>query len=315
MERLASYYLKIHKGYVLNVSKLSYENLDKVYKDEHEQQLVKNLMNSETYKIAEEDINFLKSYEVRGIRLELDYLKAELALNTLGIKNTVVVFGSARIREEKIAKEKLDLAKKELKENPKSKKLKQNLLIAQKLLEKSKYYDDAREFGKIVAQKGKNLDDCPVVIATGGGPGIMEAANRGAHEEGANSIGFNINLPKEQFPNPYITPELCFQFHYFAVRKLHFINRAKALVVYPGGFGTLDELFETLTLIQTKKSSQIPIVLVCKDYWEKTINFDFLLEEGSISNDDIKMFKMVENAKEAWEYILNWYVDYKESLV
>jgi len=291
----------------LNISKLSYENLEKVYKDEHEQELVKNLMNSQTYKTAEEDINFLECYEVRGVRLELDYLKAELALNSLGINHTVVVFGSARIREEKIAKEILHLAKEELKQNPKSQKLKQNMLIAQKLLEKSKYYDDAREFGKIVAREGKNLDDCPVVIATGGGPGIMEAANRGAHDGGAHSIGFNINLPKEQFPNPYITPELCFQFHYFAVRKLHFINRAKALVVYPGGFGTLDELFETLTLIQTKKSNQIPIVLVCKDYWEKTINFDFLLEEGVISYDHIKMFQMVESAKEAWEYILNWY--------
>lgn len=293
----------------MNVNRLSYKNLEKEYKDEYEQQLVKNLMNSQTYKIAEEDTDFLRSYSVRGVRLELDYLKAELALNSLGIKHTVVVFGSARIREEKIAKEMLHLAKEELKQNPKSKKLQQNVFMAQKLLEKSIYYDDAREFGKIVAQEGRNLDHCPVVIATGGGPGIMEAANRGAHDAGANSIGFNINLPKEQFPNPYITPELCFQFHYFAIRKLHFVNRAKALVVYPGGFGTLDELFETLTLIQTKKSHQIPIVLVCKDYWEKTINFDFLLEEGVISYEDIKMFQMVENAKEAWGHILNWYND------
>ncbi len=293
----------------MNVSKLSFKNLEKIYKDEYEQQLVKNLMNSQTYKIAEEDVRFLECYETRGVRLELDYLKAELALKSLGIKHTVVVFGSARIREEKIAKEILNLAQEKLKQNPKSKKLKQDMLTAQKLLEKSIYYDDAREFGKIVAQEGKNLDDCPVVIATGGGPGIMEAANRGAHDGGANSIGFNINLPKEQFPNPYITPKLCFQFHYFAVRKLHFVNRAKALVVYPGGFGTLDELFETLTLIQTKKSHRIPIVLVCKKYWEKTINFDFLLEEGVISYGDMKMFQVVENAKEAWEYILNWYED------
>ncbi len=291
----------------MSISKISYKNLEKYYKDEYQQQLVKNIMNSETYKIAEEDMNFLECYEARGVRLELDYLKAELALNSFGINHTVVVFGSARIKEKKVAEEELESLQKELKDHPKSKKLQHKVLSAQKLLEKSKYYDDAREFGRIVALDGKNLDNCPVVIATGGGPGIMEAANRGAHDGGANSVGFNINLPKEQFPNPYITPKLCFQFHYFAVRKLHFVNRAKALVVYPGGFGTLDELFETLTLIQTKKSEKIPIVLVCKDYWKKAINFDFLIEEGVISYDDIEMFKVVENAKEAWGYILNWY--------
>ncbi len=291
----------------MSADRVSLKNLKNIYKDERQQELVTQLLNSQSYKIAEEDIAFLESYEARAIRLELDYLKAELALKSFGIEHTVVVFGSARIKEEKVAKDILETFQRELKLNPSSKKLQQKVVEAKKLLKKSKYYDDAREFGKIVALEGKNLDDCPVVIATGGGPGIMEAANRGAHDEGANSVGFNINLPKEQFPNPYITPELCFQFHYFAIRKLHFINRAKALVVYPGGFGTLDELFETLTLIQTKKTEKIPIVLVSKDYWRKAINFDFLVEEETISKEDIDMFKIVENAKEAWGYILNWY--------
>lgn len=291
----------------MSIKKVSLENLKNIYKDESQQELVTQLLNSQSYKIAEEDVAFLESYEARAIRLELDYLKAELALKSFGIEHTVVVFGSARIKEEKVAKEILETFQKELKLNPSSKKLQQKVAEAKKLLGKSKYYDDAREFGRIVALEGKNLDDCPVVIATGGGPGIMEAANRGAHDGGAKSVGFNINLPKEQFPNPYITPELCFQFHYFAIRKLHFMNRAKALVVYPGGFGTLDELFETLTLIQTKKTEKIPIVLVSGDYWSKTINFDFLVEEGTISKEDINMFKIVENAKEAWAYIVSWY--------
>ncbi|MFK5880618.1 MAG: TIGR00730 family Rossman fold protein [Sulfurospirillum sp.] len=291
----------------MSIKKPSFENLKDIYEDEHQQKLVTGLLSSQSYKIAEEDEMFLESYEARAIRLELDYLKAELALNSFGIKHTVVVFGSARIREEKVAKEILKSFKGKLKQNQNSEHLQQKVARAQKILEKSKYYDDAREFGKIVALEGKDLDNCPVVIATGGGPGIMEAANRGASDEGANSVGFNINLPKEQFPNPYITPELCFQFHYFAIRKLHFINRAKALVVYPGGFGTLDELFETMTLIQTKKTEKIPIVLISGDYWSRIINFDFLVEEGMISSEDIRMFKVVENAREAWEYIVKWY--------
>ncbi len=233
--------------------------------------LVKNIMNSKTYKVAEDDEDFLESYETRATRLELDYLKAELAMKQQGIGHTIVVFGSARTDEN------------------------------------DKFYKDAREFGKLVGLYGKDLDNCPVTLVTGGGPGIMEAANRGAYDVGAKSIGLNINLPKEQFPNPYITPELCFLFHYFAIRKLHFIERARALVVYPGGFGTLDELFETLTLVQTEKTKKIPVVLISHSFWTKAINFEFLLQVGAISNDDIKIFKIVENAREAWEYISKWY--------
>jgi len=233
--------------------------------------LVKKIMESKTYKIAEEDREFLESYEIRATRLELDYLKAELAMKQQGVDHTVVVFGSARVDEN------------------------------------SHYYKDAREFGRLVGLYGLELDDCPVTLMTGGGPGIMEAANRGAYDAGAKSVGLNINLPKEQFPNPYITPELCFLFHYFAIRKLHFIIRAKALVVYPGGFGTLDELFEIITLVQTKKTKKIPIVLVSKDFWSRVVDFDFLAQEGYISDNDLEMFKVVENATEAWRHIVDYY--------
>ncbi len=236
-------------------------------------ELLDEILKSPSYKIAELDRDFLESYETRDIRLELDYLKAELILNKHKIDHTVVVFGSARVDEN------------------------------------SPYYKDAREFGKLVGEHGESLDGIPVTMATGGGPGIMEAANRGAYDVGAKSIGLNINLPREQYPNPYITPELCFQFHYFAIRKLHFILRAKALVVYPGGFGTLDELFEILTLIETKKSKKIPVVLVFKEYWENVVNFDYLQKEGFISSDDLKIFTIVDNAKEAWESIEKWYAD------
>ena len=275
--------------------------------DPHAQTLVKNLKESSGYKVAAEDPVFMESYEARGIRLELDYLKAELSMHTFGVEHTIAVFGSARILEHKTAKKKVQHIEKELDKDPMNKEIRSKLHTAQRMLEKSVYYDDARRFGSLVGKAGKGVDDCRVTVITGGGPGIMEAANRGAYDVGAKSIGLNINLPHEQFPNPYITPELCFQFHYFAVRKLHFLNRAKALVVYPGGFGTFDELFEILTLVQTKKTLPIPIVLVSKYYWNRAISFEFLHEEGVIGHDDLEMFSIVDNADEAWNYILKWY--------
>ncbi len=235
-------------------------------------ELIKDIIKSPTYQIAAKDSEFLNSDETRAMRLELDYLKAELGMEEHNINHTIVVFGSARVDEN----------------NPS--------------------YKDAREFGKLVGLHGKKLDGCPVTLMTGGGPGIMEAANRGAYDAGAKSIGLNINLPKEQYPNPYITPKLCFLFHYFAIRKLHFAQRAKALVAYPGGFGTLDELFEVLTLIETKKMQKIPVVLVSSAYWKRLVDFDFLVEEGYISRADIEIFKIVENANEAWQYIVDWYL-------
>lgn len=175
------------------------------------------------------------------------------------------------------------------------------------MVRKSLYYDQAREFGQLVGKSGKNPEDCRVTLMTGGGPGIMEAANRGAMDVGAKSIGLNIELPHEQAPNPYITPGLSFQFRYFALRKFHFMQRAKALVVFPGGFGTMDELFEILTLIQTGKSPCIPIILVGKEYWDRVIDFDYLLEEDVIESDDLSMISYVDTAKEAWDTILKWH--------
>ncbi|MBU0631320.1 LOG family protein [bacterium] len=275
--------------------------------DPEADKLIENLMAGDTYKIALEDMKFMNSYEARGVRLELDYLKAELVMHRLGIEHTIAVFGSARTVEYKTAKKHLSKIEKELDKDPSNQVARSKLNTAQRMLEKSVYYDDARKFGSLVGASGKGADDCRVTIVTGGGPGIMEAANRGAFDVGAKSIGLNINLPLEQFPNPYITPELCFQFHYFAIRKLHFLNRAKALVVYPGGFGTFDELFEILTLVQTRKTLPIPVVLISKYYWNRAINFEFLREEGVIGYSDLDIFTIVDNADEAWKFIIQWY--------
>ena len=276
--------------------------------------LIKELMDSPTYKMAEEDNNFLKSDDTRGIRLELDYLKTELTLKKLGVEHTIVVFGSARIKEKKTALKNLKEIEKQLDNEENSKELIQKLRQAERAVEMSRYYEDARNFGRLIANAGKGPKDNRVIVMTGGGPGIMEAANRGAYDVGAKTIGLNIKLPHEQFPNPYISPELCFQFRYFAIRKLHFMLRAQALVAYPGGFGTFDELFEILTLIQTHKNREIPIVLVGKKYWNRVLNFDVFVEEGMIAPDDLKIFKIVENSKEAFDYIVKWHKKRKTNL-
>ncbi len=276
--------------------------------------LIKNIMKSPTYKMAQEDSDFMDSYEARGIRLELDYLKAELKMNEYGIKHTIVVFGSARIVEKNTALKRLKTIQDMVENKKDDRKLLRELYVAERMVGKSIYYEDARRFGQLVGKSGTAVDDCRVTLMTGGGPGIMEAANRGAYDVGAKSIGLNIKLPHEQFPNPYITPDLCFLFHYFAIRKLHFLNRAKALVAYPGGFGTFDELFETLTLIQTRKTAKIPVVLVGKSYWEKAIDFDFLKDEGVIAPNDLDIFKFADNAKEAWDHIVSWHQDQGEPL-
>ena len=269
--------------------------------------LVEKIKSSPTYRLTIEDDDFLKSDMARGVRLELDYLKAELAIEKHGIEHTIVVFGSARIKEHQTAMQELKEIEKKLDKNPEDRELLREFYIAERMVGKSIYYEDARRFGRLVGESGKDVEDCKVVVMTGGGPGIMEAANRGSYDVGAKSIGLNIHLPHEQFPNPYITPELCFQFHYFAIRKMHFLNRAKALVVYPGGFGTFDELFETLTLVQTHKTDSIPVVLVGKSYWEKAIDFEFLKDEGVIAPEDLDIFVFADNANEAWEYILEWH--------
>jgi len=219
------------------------------YYTENEHNLLNKLLSSSAYRIAEDNKDFLKEHETRGVRLELDYLKAELAMKGFGIEHTIAILGSSRTIPNSVARDKI--FKLMGKDTPKD-----NIRAASKELERSKFYEDARELGKMIGKSGKTPKDNRVMVMTGGGTGIMEAANRGAWEVGANSIGLNTKLPFEQNPNPYITPELCFLFNYFSIRKFHFFLRAKAMVVYPGGFGTMDELFELLTLRQTGSISQ-----------------------------------------------------------
>ena len=266
------------------------------------------------YVITKELEDFFFSDEARGIRLQVDYEKAEVRLKEFGVKYTIVVFGSARIKPADVAIRELEEIETKIKQNPDDKKLPHELERAKIALHKSVFYEEARKFGQLVGKGGKGPQDCTVTLMTGGGPGIMEAANRGAHDVGAKSIGLNIRLPHEQHPNPYITPELSFSFYYFGIRKLHFMQRAKALVVFPGGFGTLDELFDILTLVQTGKNPRIPILLVSKAYWSKVIDFEFLAEEGVIDKEDLKLFAYVESAEEAWEYILRYYEEKGEPL-
>lgn len=260
-------------------------------------------------KVNQTSSSFLYHNEARGVRLQLDYLKAEVKMREHNIEHTIVVFGSARIIEPERAKDIQKEAQRALEAQPDSIELQSTLKKANKMLEKSIYYEEARAFGKLVGQSGQGPNDTRVTVMTGGGPGIMEAANRGAEDVGALSIGLNIELPFEQQPNPYITSDLHFYFHYFAIRKLHFVHRAKALVIFPGGYGTLDELFEVLTLIQTHKSKPIPVILICQEYWEKLINFEMLTEEEMISTKDLSLIEFANTASEAWNRILQWYID------
>lgn len=270
-------------------------------------QRVEELINSSTYLRADLDVEFLDDDDVRGARLELDYLKPELYLRASGIQHTIVVFGGTRIPEPTAARRKLEVLRQDLENDPKDTLLAERLAIAERILAKSVYYDIAREFGAIVGRSGTGPDDCRVTLMTGGGPGMMEAANRGAFDVGAKSIGLNISLPHEQFPNPYITRELCFSVRYFAIRKLHFLLRAKALVVFPGGFGTLDELFETLNLVQCRKIQPLPIVLVGEQFWKEVIDPEFLVKEGVIDPEDRELFWYAETAEEIWDQICRWH--------
>lgn len=253
---------------------------------------------SDSYKFAFEDIDFLLSKETRGIRFQLELLKPEITLKERGINHTIVVFGSARCVSKQVAEEMVNLAKTEA-----------ELKKARQALDSSHHYESSRKFGSLVAQYNlsQEIADHHLHICTGGGPGIMEAANRGAYESGDLSVGLNIGLPHEQRPNPYITPDLSFRFHYFAVRKMHFMIRARAIVAYPGGFGSFDELFECLTLIQTKKIQRLPVILVHKEFWETVIRFDLLVSQGLIDQADLDLINFVETPEEAWQIIVNWY--------
>lgn len=258
---------------------------------------------SPSYTKAYEDVDFLNRPECRPVRLQLELLKPELTLAEQGIHSTVVVFGGTRILPPDAARTRVAELEKEVAEHPRDPQRARRLEIARNILAKSKYYDEARTFGRLVSEAGRGKDGYEYVVVTGGGPGVMEAANRGAFETGAKSIGFNITLPMEQQPNNYITPELCFQFHYFAIRKLHFMMRAKALVAFPGGYGTMDELFEALTLVQTHKVKRLPIVLMGREFWNSVIDFEGLVNEGVIDPDDTDLFRYAETAKEAWHHI------------
>ena len=268
---------------------------------------VQAILDSPSYRQADQDVGFLNLDETRGVRLQIDYQKAEFLLEQLGIQHTIVVFGSTRIHEPTAAQLKIDALLAQLNTDPGNSILQRRLATAERILAKAHYYDVARELGQLVGNAGKGPDDCRLVIMTGGGPGMMEAANRGAYDVGSKSIGLNINLPHEQYPNSYITPNLCFRFHYFALRKLHFLLRTRALVVFPGGYGTFDELFETLTLVQTRKIKPIPIVLVGESYWRQAFNVDFLVDEGVIDEEDRELFWYAESAQEIWNGILQWH--------
>jgi uncharacterized protein (TIGR00730 family) len=257
-------------------------------------------LDHDTSRLAFADPEFLLRRETRGLRMQLELMKPDLEMRAHGIENTVVVFGSARFRSEEEV----------------------GALIAQadaandtvagdrwrRLGRSSHYYEKARAFSKLVAQYSNDKEpEDKLFVCTGGGPGIMQAANRGAYEGGGLSVGLAIALPMEEEANPYVTPALSFKFHYFAIRKMHFMMRAKALVAFPGGFGTLDELFEVVTLVQTKKSKQVPIVLFGSDYWKRLIDFDFLIDEGVISPGDVNLFEYVDTPQDAWDAIMRFY--------
>ncbi len=250
------------------------------------------------YRLAFTDDDFMLREELRPVRMQLELLKPELVQQEQGIKATIVMFGSARIPDQASAE--IRVAEAQALGDAAT------LKRAQMQLQMSRYYEEARRFAGIVTRESIERGN-PIYVVTGGGPGIMEAGNRGAHEVGGKSIGLNIVLPHEQHPNPYITPELCFRFHYFALRKMHFLMRSVALVCFPGGFGTLDELFEALTLIQTGKCRRRPILMFGRDFWSRLINFELLIETGMISPGDEQLFHFVDSAEEAWALLESEY--------
>ncbi len=260
---------------------------------------------SRSHARADRDLALLARPELRPVRLQLEYLKPELAFADLGVEHTIVVFGSTRLLDPEVARARLAQAEKDGAES---------VARARAALERSVYYQIGRDFGRLVGLCGRGPGDNRLIVVTGGGPGGMEAANRGAYDVGAASMGLNITLPREQQPNPYLTPELSFQFRYFALRKLHFMLRARALVALPGGYGTCDELFDTLCLIQTRKRAPLPVILVGETFWRRAIDFDFLVEEGMIDAADLALFEFAETAQEIWDRICRWYEERSRSV-
>ena len=254
----------------------------------------------DSYRLAFADPEFLLRPETRGIRFQLELLKPELALTAAGVHSTVVVYGGARFVAPEIAQEQLAAAQ--------ASGDTQALALAERAVRTSRYYQASRDFARIVATYSlRQPQEEKLFICTGGGPGVMEAANRGAHDLDVPSVGLNIALPHEQTTNPYVSPHLAFKFHYFALRKMHFLIRARALVAFPGGFGTLDELFEVLTLVQTRKARPVPIVLFGRDYWSRLLNLDMLVDEGAIAPEDLALYEVVDTPEEAWEVIRAFY--------
>lgn len=282
-------------------------NGDPRTRDEATKARLKEIMEDSSYRLAYLDRDYIRREDLRPLRLELELLKPEMLLEEKGIQSTIVVFGGTQIKDEGESRQILAEAEAALAENPDDEAAKRQVEVANKFVGKSRYYDECREFAAIVSRHAKELGKGEFVIKTGGGPGIMEAANRGAHDEGAPSIGLNIILPFEQEPNSYITPGMAFQFNYFAIRKMHFLLRAKALICFPGGFGTLDELFTTLTLRQTERMQDIPIILYGKEYWSNIINFQFLADEGVIQDRHLNLFTFAETPEETWQQIADFH--------
>lgn len=274
--------------------------------DGHKERILA-IRRSNSYRQSHIDPDFMGRAELRPVRLQLELLKPELIMQEHGVQSTVVVFGGTRVVERDEAERRLQVAQDELHKHPNDSKAVRRVRIAENVLRKAHYYDEAREFAKLVSGQCQVDHRCDYVICTGGGPGIMEAANRGAFDVGAKSIGLNITLPFEQEPNSFITPELCFEFKYFAIRKMHFLMRAKAMVAFPGGFGTMDELFEALTLIQTRRMQPIPVVLFGRDYWRRIVDWELFVEEGTISPQDLDLIRYAETAQECWQVIQDFY--------
>ncbi len=268
---------------------------------------LKAILASRSYLPVECDAEFLQQAETRPVRVQLELLKTEMGLMQEGVESTVVVFGGTQVVEAQDADARLRAAREALEQSPGDPQCQRAVDRMERIVAKSQYYDAARAFARLVSSNCQIDGKCDYVIVTGGGPGIMEAANRGASDVNAKSIGLNITLPAEQAPNPYITPELCFQFHYFALRKMHFLLRAKAMVVFPGGFGTLDELFDALTLRQTERMQKIPVILFGREFWRQVVDFEFLADEGVIADKDLELFSFAETPEEAWEIIAQFH--------
>jgi len=277
---------------------------------ERERRLEK-ILHSPSYRPAYQDIDFLSGPDMRATRIELELLKPEILFQEHKVLSTIVVYGSTRIVEPSVAAANLERARARLADTPDDTRRRRAVARAERIAANSRYYDLARQFAKLVSSEcQKEGGQFDYVIVTGGGPGLMEAANRGAFDVDAKSVGLNIQLPLEQVPNPYITPDLCLQFRYFAMRKFHFLLRAKALVVFPGGYGTLDELFDALALRQTGRMQDIPIIMFGREYWKRVVDFQFMADEGTIDDNDLDLFRYAETPEQAWDMIQRFHRRY-----